>query len=649
MSLARTVLEHLRRAALAYAVLLVALVLTFLAYYYVRQTVADAERVLLKETAQQVQDDVARRMVSYTDALLGARGLFYASNSVEADEWAGYARGIGLEERYGGMRILGYSKRIEPAQRSAFDAELSRTYKEEGSLVPTLRPGGERSDYFPMTYVEPLDEANKKLLGYDPYSNPVHRPIMDLARDTGQPQSTRKVYLLSEAPSEDKADFALNPGFVVYVPIYRKGEPTDTVEERRNTLDGFIVGAVEAEGLLREIFRAQSGGPSIDFEVYDGEGLTQDHLLYDSDGVRRASGSQKPSSSGFIDKIDEVLGLPVSGEDTAPKNWRFDSLDVVEQREWQLYSEALPGFEYGRENRLPLFVLLSGLAVSLLLFSITFLLVRSRSRTERARQDLENTNRELEATNRELETFSYSVSHDLRAPLRSIDGFSQILLEDYADELDEDGKDYLGRVRGASQRMGRLIDDILGLSRVTRGTMVRERVNLSSLAEEVAGNCREERPERTVKFSAQKGLEEWGDPRLLRVALVNLIGNAWKFTEKESEARIEFGVDEKLSRKGRIPVYYVRDNGAGFEMAYADKLFGTFQRLHAADEFEGTGIGLATVQRIVHRHGGRVWAEGEVGRGATFFFTLRPGLRFDPAVSRAAERDAQREEEVKAK
>src|SRR4028118_205759 len=287
----------------------------------------------------------------------------------------------------------------------------------------------------------------------------------------------------------------------------------------------------------------------------------------------------------------------------------------------------------GGSRLLPLFVLLSGLAVSLLLFGVTFMLVRSRLLAEKAGRDLEDANRELEATNRELEAFSYSVSHDLRAPLRSIDGFSQILVEDYADEIDEEGRDYLGRVRSASQRMGTLIDDILGLSRVTRGSMERKRLDLGALAEEVAEELREARPERKVEFSAQKGLEVWGDPKLLRVALVNLIGNAWKFTAKKPEARVEFGLSERLSHRGRVPVYYVRDNGAGFDEAYSAKLFGAFQRLHRADEFEGTGIGLATVQRVVHRHGGRIWAEGEVGHGATFYFTLRPGLRIDPTLS----------------
>jgi len=423
----------------------------------------------------------------------------------------------------------------------------------------------------------------------------------------------------------------------VYLPIYREDEPTGTAAERRSALDGFVVAGIDAKDFLRGLFDERQ--PLIDFEVYDKEGLAPKNLLYDDDAVLRAGESQEPTD-GFIEALMEYVGLPVSRSGGVSELSASRQLDLAGQ-EWNLYFEALSGFEEGGESQLPLFVLLSGLAVSLLLFGVTYMLVRGRLRIERAKGALEDANHELEATNRELEAFSYSVSHDLRAPLRSIDGFSQILLEDYADELDEDGKDYLSRVRTASQRMGRLIDDLLGLSRVTRGTINRERVDLSALAEEVAEGLREARPERTVEFSAQQGLKVWGDPRLLRVALENLIGNAWKFTAKEPEARIEFGVDEKLSVRGRVPVYYVRDNGAGFEMAYADKLFGAFQRLHAADEFEGTGIGLATVQRIVHRHGGRIWAESEVGRGATFYFTLRPGLRLDPTAAR--------KEEVKAK
>jgi PAS domain S-box-containing protein len=225
---------------------------------------------------------------------------------------------------------------------------------------------------------------------------------------------------------------------------------------------------------------------------------------------------------------------------------------------------------------------------------------------------------ELEAANRELEAFCYSVSHDLRAPLRSIDGFSQAMLEDYGDQLGPNASNHLQRVRAATQRMGQLIDDLLKLSRLTRSEMRREPVNLSALARTVAAELQQREPRRQVTLTIAEGLTATGDPQLLRIALENLLGNSWKFTSKHAQARIEFG---KLERADR-PVYFVRDDGAGFDMAYAGKLFGAFQRLHTRADFPGTGIGLATVQRVIHRHGGRLWAEGQVEKGATFYFTL---------------------------
>jgi light-regulated signal transduction histidine kinase (bacteriophytochrome) len=223
-----------------------------------------------------------------------------------------------------------------------------------------------------------------------------------------------------------------------------------------------------------------------------------------------------------------------------------------------------------------------------------------------------------ENANSELESFSFSVAHDLRAPLRSIDGFSHALLEDCAERLDDQGREYLKFIRESAQRMAQLIDDLLALSRVTRTEMYRARVDMSMLARTVAAGLQAADKHRAVTWTIQDGLWATGDTRLLRAALENLLGNAWKFTGKQSEARIEFGA---LADKRPI-VYFVRDNGAGFDMTYGGKLFGVFQRLHSADEFEGTGIGLATVQRIVRRHSGRVWAEGETGRGASFYFTL---------------------------
>lgn len=247
-----------------------------------------------------------------------------------------------------------------------------------------------------------------------------------------------------------------------------------------------------------------------------------------------------------------------------------------------------------------------------------------------AEEALRISSNQLKATNRELEVFAYSVSHDLRTPLRSIDGFSKALLEDYGDILDEKGHDHLHRVRAAAQRMGQMIADLLELSRISRWQLEQKSVNLGVLAAKVIVNMRAQEPERDVDVVIGDGLNIEGDPRLIRLIMENLIGNAWKFSRKASKACIEVGrtrnadltqPNETLSDDALV--FYVRDNGAGFNMAYADKLFGAFQRLHTVSEFEGTGIGLATVTRAVQRQGGLVWAKGQVDKGATFYFTLK--------------------------
>jgi light-regulated signal transduction histidine kinase (bacteriophytochrome) len=252
---------------------------------------------------------------------------------------------------------------------------------------------------------------------------------------------------------------------------------------------------------------------------------------------------------------------------------------------------------------------------------------QAEQRAQDLNQGLQQAIIELKAVNKELETFSYSVSHDLRAPLRSIDGFSQALLEDCAEQLDATGHDYLRRIRAATQRMGQLIDDLLTLSRVIRSEMRKESVNLSRLAELICTELQLAHPERQVEFQIQPGLIAQGDSRLLQVVLDNLLNNAWKFTVKKPQAKIEFGaiLSETAGTDGEgndFPTYFVRDNGVGFDMTYINKLFSPFQRLHSVNEFPGNGIGLATVQRIVRRHGGRVWAEGCLEEGATFYFTL---------------------------
>ena len=244
---------------------------------------------------------------------------------------------------------------------------------------------------------------------------------------------------------------------------------------------------------------------------------------------------------------------------------------------------------------------------------------RDVSAEKRAARELQQYAAELSVANRELEAFSYSVSHDLRSPLRSIDGFSQALLEDCGDRLGAEGQEHLRRIRGAAQHMGRLIDDLLKLARVTRAELVVEPIDLSAIARRTLTRLSDAHPDRQVDWEVQTGLHTTGDARLMEIAIGNLLENAWKFTGKRSAARIEFGM---RNGAGNPREYFVRDNGAGFDPAYASKLFGAFQRLHHASDFAGTGIGLATVQRIVTRHGGHIRAEGAPGQGATFAFTL---------------------------
>jgi signal transduction histidine kinase len=334
------------------------------------------------------------------------------------------------------------------------------------------------------------------------------------------------------------------------------------------------------------------------------------------------------------------LALVRSGAGKARMDAIRVTLDSIVEEEHQ--RAALRGLEAERAGRTVLFVGVAwALVVGVLLawFSRRQLLSLARDyeaslaqvraqaealRASEARLEARVAQRtaELTSANRELESFSYSVSHDLRAPLRAIDGFSQALREDEGGRLSPDGLQLLERLQGAATRMGQLIDDLLQLSRVTRAELEREPVDLSALAGSVAHQLRQHEPGRDVTFSLQPGLSAQGDARLLRVLMENLLGNAWKFTSKRSGAHIEFFAETA----GGVTHYAVRDNGVGFDMAYAGKLFSPFQRMHKVTEFPGTGIGLATVQRIVHKHGGHIEAEAAPGQGATFRFTLQEAL-----------------------
>jgi signal transduction histidine kinase len=334
----------------------------------------------------------------------------------------------------------------------------------------------------------------------------------------------------------------------------------------------------------------------------------------------------------------ELVGILNKAIDSIPR----DKHDTILQKWFSMRIEYRPNW-----SEILKWAVVIG-AIFILILGLSLLwnrrLAREISKRKQAEETIHKLNAELEqrvrdrttqleASNRELESVSYSVSHDLRSPLRSIDGFSQALIEEYGDKLNDTGKGYLERVRKATQKMGFLIDGLLNLLKVIRSEFKPEFIALSTMVRDIAATFQKNNPERIVDVVVQEGIMVRGDPNLLKIVIENLLDNAWKFTNNTPHPRIEFG---RIERDGSTACF-IRDNGVGFDMAYAGKLFGAFQRLHTTEEIAGTGIGLATVKRIINRHGGHVWAEGEIGKGATFYFTLSKNVsRISYLVKRKA-------------
>ncbi|HEX2728385.1 MAG TPA: CHASE domain-containing protein, partial [Rubrobacteraceae bacterium] len=367
----RAIREHLGRTAAAYGVLVVALLLTALAALYVRENVEARANERFDETSQTVQRALDRRMDTYVDSMLEGRGLFAASNSVTREEWSRYVAASDLQRRYPGIRAVGYAPRVTLEGR---EDHVSRM-REEGFRDYELQPAGERYEYFPITYVEPFKGPNLALFGRDLYSERVSRAAMEQARDTGLPRASGKINLPGEEGAGERSGGG--PGFVVYTPVYSNDASQEDSTARRRSLQGYIVGVFGADELLAGVF-GDKASPGMDLEIFDGAELTSSGLMHDDDGtLHAADGSYSPL-------FEDTATMEVAG------------------RIWTLYFSSLPDFESGWRTNLPLFVLLSGAAISLMLFGVTWVLSTSRAAAEQAGRDLEAANRELAKANSEL-------------------------------------------------------------------------------------------------------------------------------------------------------------------------------------------------------------------------------------------------------
>src|SRR5215204_6136003 len=445
--------RHLRRGAAAYGVLSIALLLTILAFYYVRQNVEAEARTRFEETTQATKAAIYRRVKGNLDAMFGARGLLLGSDPVEQDEWDGYVRSIEPETRLEGLQALGFATYVRSGEREAY----SRGAREEGVRDLWPEPDGERSAFFPLKFVAPTYEANQKMINYDTYSDPAHRSVMDRARDTASPQATMMDYVLTNAPSRSEADLALRKGYVVYLPVYqedlpayREGEPRSSVAERRRTLRGFVVGTFRADELFAHTF-GRTFHPAIDLEVYDGQDAASSSLLYDKNGVKNAG------EKGDAALFSEESRINVAGTQ-------------VKTRKWDLYFATLPAFERGVKSNLPAFVLVSGVTVSLLLFGITWMLARSRTQAFRASADLKEANLELGQANTELQRSRESLVNTREEERRRLrrdlhDGvgpqLAALMLElETASDLASDNPEASALIAKLSKRAREIVSDV---------------------------------------------------------------------------------------------------------------------------------------------------------------------------------------------
>lgn len=585
--------------AISMLVLLIGAGLSFSTAYLFHQRYLVDTKFEFERAAQNRTKALQRRIES--SALIGksTAAFFLASDVVTRKEFREYTKVILAENSY--IQAVEWIPRVADRERELRESESRKIFpgfqirerNAEGQLVRAAR----RVEYFPVCYIEPY-LGNEKAIGYDLASDATRKEALIYARDHNLPSSTGRVSLIQHEQRQW--------GFLLYTPIYIQDSLLETVEQRRANLRGLVVIAFDIASLVESSLSYLHPG-GVDFIVYDDAAGKERRRLY----VHKSRA--RPASDSL--QLSEIT--------SSDANLSYEDTFKVNNRYWSVKHFPAPGYFETGIRFVDIGVFVVGVLFSLLVFAYLRLmqkrehgLLADRDLLERLvskrTQDLKNKNSELEA-------YSYSIAHDLRSPLRSIAGFSQILLEDASDKLSEEEKGHLDRIVAASKNMAELIDDILELSRVMRAKLRKENVDLSKIAQGVAERLEShDKHERKVEWKIHEHVLGIGDPSLLMLLLDNLLGNAYKYSVRKKPAVIEFGAIPNNDHD----CYFVRDNGIGFEMEYSGKIFDAFSRLHNSDEYEGTGIGLATVKRIAERHGGRVWAEGKVNEGAVFYFCL---------------------------
>ncbi|MFC3715466.1 CHASE domain-containing protein [Luteimonas soli] len=702
--------------------LVASLLLVWLYWSSAQQRELKAAQAEFTAETDTVAELLRQRLASYELVARGGVSLFASVNLPSAGQWQGYVDALNIDARYPDMLGLGYAPYLDRAELQALQLEM----RDAGQGFYVVRPGGVRSRYGPVVYLEPRTPANRAMIGEDMFADPQRHAAMASARDDNAVRMTGPVRLDAGTGGEVS-------GVVMYAPVYRFGIPA-TQSARRAALQGWIYApldvrafteaalrttnqqvsltirdSAEAGGAVLYSDRASPGGDdkangpevfqrALPLELYGRSweldfsadmqaalaertpelrmtlvaGVIASLLLFgvalalartESLAERKAAllaesyqrselrfrNAMRFSAIGqalldrggvivdanpalaaiFDTTTDELAGSVIGAhfidaQDEARRSREFAAVAegvfrttrqwrsrAGELRHAQLTYAPVPG-EIGQD--VASLVQVEDITERVLAHARE----QALNRTLEARVALRT--RELTHANQELESFAYSVSHDLRAPLRTIEGFSRLLSERYADRIDDTGRDYLARVRNAAGRMDDLIGALLKMSRVSRSPLTLEPLDLGQIARDVVAELQASQPQRQVEVEIDPDLRAVGDAALVRNLLQNLLGNAWKFTSETTDARIVVGKDDDV-RGGQL-AFHVTDNGAGFQPEYAGKLFRPFQRLHNQEQFDGNGIGLASVKRIIERHGGTVSAEGRPGQGATFRFTL---------------------------